>query len=199
MTPNGLPPPPSRGGGRPPVPVRGASSNSGTGTGPPPILLFSQNCIDLMHSALRELVDLSRAKCAVVVDRTGCILAASGDFHPVNPGVMGATAAATIAALNSLVSRASSQEVSVKFYGGEIDRIHFVLIEERLVLCLLHSRQATSGQIRSASKAFLNRVLPAIEDEKRNMNTEDTDNLLNAVFFIESKLDELFDDPTATR
>ncbi len=154
---------------------------------------FSENLLSLMQNALRELVEVSRARCGLVIDRTGCILASAGDFHPINPSTMGATAAATIAALNSMVSRASTPEVSVKFFGGEVDRIHFVLIEDRLALCLMHSRQATSGQIRSAAKSFLQRVTPELSAE-RSPSAEDTGRLRNAVQFIETKLDELFSD-----
>ena len=140
--------------GASPGPAAPLTISSGAGS-PGSVFGFSESLLTLTQEALRELVDVSRARCALVIDRTGCILASAGDFHPINPSTMGAIAAATIAALNSMVSRASSPEVSVKFYGGDVDKIHFVLIEDRLALCLLHSRQATSGQIRAAARAFL--------------------------------------------
>jgi hypothetical protein len=155
---------------------------------------LSGRILDAMHDALEVLVEESRARCALVIDRTGCIMASAGDFHPINPATMGATAAATIAALNTMVSRASSPEVSVKFYGAEIDKIHFVLLEERLVLCLLHSRHATSGQIRSAARSFVNRIGPEIEADKRQNRSGSDSTLLESVGYIEDKLDQLFRD-----
>jgi predicted regulator of Ras-like GTPase activity (Roadblock/LC7/MglB family) len=166
---------------------------SGGAASPSNLHGFSEGLLSIMQDALRDLVDVSRARCALVIDRTGCILSSAGDFHPINPSTMGAMAAGTIAALNSMVSRASSPEVSVKFYGGEVDRIHFLLIEDRLALCMLHGRQATSGQIRAAARAFLQRVSPELNPE-RPMSVEDTGHLRNAVHFIESKLDEMFMD-----
>ena len=154
---------------------------------------LSNRVLEIIHNGLEELVGTSRARCALVLDRTGCIMASAGDFHPINPSTMGATAAATIAALNRMVSRASSPEVSVKFYGAEIDKIHFVLLGERLVLCLLHSRHVTSGQIRSAARTFVSKIEPEIDADKSAVRDEEA-TLLESVSYIESKLDELFKD-----
>ncbi|MCB2154515.1 hypothetical protein KQI84_06485 [bacterium] len=154
---------------------------------------MSNEVLEIMHEGLEQLVKDSRARCALVLDRTGCIMASAGDFHPINPSTMGATAAATIAALNRMVSRASSPEVSVKFYGAEIDKIHFVLLGERLVLCLLHSRHVTSGQIRSAARTFVSKIEPEIEADKSAVRDQEA-TLLESVNYIETKLDELFKD-----
>jgi predicted regulator of Ras-like GTPase activity (Roadblock/LC7/MglB family) len=148
--------------------------------------------LEKIDTALELLLKESKAKCALVIDRTGCILSSGGDFYPLAQDTMGAVAAGVIAALNTMVSRASSPEVSVKFYGGDIDKVHFVVIADRLVLCMLHSRQITSGQIRSAAKTFGAAVQQAI-DQSRNESTE-TDELARSVQFIESKLNDMFKD-----
>lgn len=157
------------------------------------IYSMSDATLDIVHEGLEQLVESSHARCALVIDRTGCIMCSAGDFHPINPSTLGATAAATIAALNAMVSRAASPEVSVKFYGAEIDKIHFVLLDERLILCLLHSRHATSGSIRAAAKAFVARVAPEIEADKRRRAPANED-LVKSVNYIEDKLDQLFKD-----
>jgi hypothetical protein len=179
-----------------PPPAKKSDTQRLRGTGPNALFSLSDSVLELVHEALETLLDDSRAKCAMVVDRTGVILASAGDFHPLNPSTMGATAAATIAALNSMVARASSPEVSVKFYGADVDKIHFVLIDERLVLCLLHSRHATSGQVRTSSRTFVTAIQPHLEADKRAKAETDTD-LLKSLSFIEQKLDKLFGEPKA--
>jgi len=154
---------------------------------------LSNTVLDVVHDELKELVDSSKARCAMVLDRTGCIMASAGDFHPVNPDNLGATAAATIAALNSMVSRASSPEVSVTFYDSDIDQIHFMVLEQRLVLCLLHSKTATKGSIRAVAREFADKVAKAVDEDKRNSKGEQQD-LRKSVNYIESKLDQLFSD-----
>ena len=183
-----------------PEPMSPSPKNSDTqrlrGTGTNSLFAVSDAVLDLVHEALETLVDESRAKCAMVVDRTGVIMASAGDFHPLNPSTLGATAAATIAALNTMVARASSPEVSVKFYGADVDKVHFVLIDERLVLCLLHSRHATSGQVRACSRSFVAAIQPHLDFDKRSKSDTDTD-LLKSISFIEQKLDKLFGEPKA--
>lgn len=163
-----------------------------TGTG---IVQFSNDILEQIDDALESLIQESKAKCAVVIDRTGVILSSAGDFHPIAHDTMGAVAAGVIAALNTMVSRASSPEVSVKFYGGEIDKIHFLVIQERLILCMLHSRHTTSGQIRAAAKTFTSTIIPLIEkDKNQGPDAEQGKDLAKSVQYIETKLNEMFKD-----
>lgn len=170
---------------------RGKRNNAGTG-----IIYFSNEVLEQVDDALEVLLDESKAKCAMVIDRTGCILSSAGDFHPHAQDTMGATAAGVIAALNTMVARAASPEVSVKFYGSEIDKIHFMLLGDRLILCMLHSRHTTSGQIRAAAKAFSNTALPILRSEKTKEPATGGEDLAKSVLYIESKINELFKDLT---
>lgn len=162
-----------------------------TGTG---IVHFSADALEQIDGALEKLIEESQARCALLIDRTGCIISSCGDFHPISQENMGAVAAGVIAALNAMVSRASSPEVSVKFYGAEIDKIHYVVVADRLILCMLHSRNATSGQIRGAAKDFVNTCTSIIGKDK--IDEKENQNLVKSVQYIESKLNEMFKDLT---
>ena len=162
-----------------------------TGTG---IVHFSTSVLEEMDTALEVLLDESKAKCAMVIDRTGCILSSAGDFHPLSQDNMGAVAAGVVAAINTMVARASSPEVSVKFYGAEIDKIHFQLLADRLILCMMHSRHTTTGQVRAAGKAFCTQIVPILQKDKGN--EVDGANLAKSVQYIESKINEMFKDFT---
>lgn len=161
--------------------------NSGTG-----FFSLPPATAQALERELEVLLDKSRAKCSFVLDRTGVILAAAGDFHPLNSQVMGATAAGVIAALNTMVARANSAEVSVKFYGSDVDKIHFVLLSDRLTLCMLHSRLTASGPARAAARAFAARVTSILAAD-RGVPAE-AEKLMQTVNFIENKLDEMFKD-----
>jgi predicted regulator of Ras-like GTPase activity (Roadblock/LC7/MglB family) len=157
------------------------------------LIFFSSEVLEQIDRALLDLLEESKAKCAVLIDRTGCILSSAGDFHPMAEENMGAVAAGVIAALNTMVARASSPEVSVRFYGSDIDKIHFTVVADRLILCMLHSRQTTSGQIRSAAKAFSTVAKKLVESAKISDDTESED-LARSVQFIENKLNDMFKD-----
>lgn len=166
--------------------VRG--SNSGT-TG---FHALPSEALEKLEEMLEKLTDASRARCSLVLDRTGLILSGCGDFHPLNPAVMGATAAGVVAALNSMVARSASPEVSVRIYGAEVEKIHFVLLGERLILCLLLGRLTTSGQMRQAVKEFLNEVNPLLD--RYRPDQQQGASVLQSVMYIETKLDEMFKD-----
>lgn len=164
-----------------------------TGTG---IVHFSNDTLEQMDDALELLIAESKAKCALVIDRTGCILSSAGDFHPLSQENMGAVAAGVIAAINTMVARASSPEVSVKFYGNDVvDKIHYMILGDRLILCMLHSRHTTTGQVRSAAKEFTQRMLPLIGSETTTAR-EEGEALAKSVQYIETKINELFRDLT---
>ncbi len=167
-----------------------ASSSAGTGR----VYALSCDVLDRMSEVLSELVETGGARCAAVVDCTGCIMGSEGDFAGVDPGTMGATAAATIAALNKMVSRESSQEVSVRFYGAALDRIHFVVVDSRLTLCLLYKHGETGEGIRAAARSAAKRIAENVAEDRDNGLGRDQKDLIESVGYIENKLDELFKD-----
>lgn len=159
------------------------------------IVFFSSDVLEKIDEAVEVLLEESKARCALVIDRTGCLLSSAGDFYPLAEDTMGAVAAGVIAALNTMVSRATSPEVSIKLYGSDVDKIHFLVIKDRLILCMLHTRHTTGGQIRAAAKSFSNTVTPIIEREKSD-SQEGTD-LAKSVQYIEAKLNDLFKESSA--
>jgi len=161
----------------------------GTGTN---VYAIPPDQLDNLDRELEKLIDASKARCGLILDRTGMILGYAGDFHPVNPQVMGATAAGVIAALNSMVSRAASPEINVRFYGSEVDRIHFLLLGERLILCLLLGKHAMGGNVRSAVKSFSAAINPMLE--RFRPDARQAEEVMKSVAFIESKLDDMFTD-----
>lgn len=147
---------------------------------------LSRRTIEDLDAALNDLRTDSGSRCAFVLDRTGCILAHCGDFHPLNPQTMGAIAAGALAALNSLVSRAESREVSIRFYGSEVERIHFALLNERLSVVLLYTQNPRITNVRASVRGFVQRVRPIIERDQTRPGP------LASMEYIETKLDELF-------
>lgn len=164
-----------------------ARSGRGDQTG---IHSLPAEALEHLENEIVALLDKSRARCGLVLDRTGLILAAAGDFHPISPQIMGATAAGVVAALNTMVARAASPEISVRFYGSDLEKIHFLLLGDRLVLCLLLGRFAQSSAVRAAVKNFQGNIAPLLE--RYRPTQEQAAGVLKSVAFIESKLDDLF-------
>jgi hypothetical protein len=156
------------------------------------IVEFSEDILSTMDGALAMLLEETGSRCAFVIDRTGCILSASGDFHPIGRETMGATAAGVIAALNTMVAQAVSPEVSIKLYGSEVDKVHFYVIADRLVLGILQTRSSTTGTVRNAARSFAQTISPLLARDRAEGH--DTQRVVKSVQYIESKLDDIFKD-----
>lgn len=163
---------------------------SGTG-----FIALPDEAVVRLEEDLLSLIEECKARCGLVLDRTGLILAAAGDFHPISPQIMGATAAGVIAALNTMVARAQSPEVSVRFFGSELEKIHFFLLGDRMILCLILGRYSLSVNVRTAMKNFAGKSAPMLERFRPSRGQ--AENVRKSVQFIESKLDELFKDSRA--
>jgi len=166
-------------------PIRGASASGA-------LIHFSSEALQRIDLALDDLLAESKARCVFVIDRTGCILSSAGDFHPLAPETMAAVAAGVIAALNTMVSRATSPEVSIRFYGGNIDRIHYMLLADRVILCMMHGKSTTTGSIRAAAKKCGTIMESLIDSDKCSIY--DAGTVIKSVSYIESKLNDLFKD-----
>jgi hypothetical protein len=99
---------------------------------------------------------------------------------------MGAIAAGALAALNSLVSRAESREVSIRFYGAEVERIHFALLTERLSVVMLYAHNPRITNVRASVRGFVQKVRPILERDQTRPGP------LASMEYIENKLDEMF-------
>ncbi len=158
------------------------------------LLQFSSNLLEKIDAAVELLLAGSRARCVLVIDRTGLIVSSGGDASHVGSDTMGAVGAGVVAALRTLVADQETPEISIQLYGSEIGRIHFMVLANRLILCMMHSRDNSTGEVRAAARQFANNILPLLREESEKMY--DTDELVRSVQYIESKLNEMFRDLT---
>lgn len=153
---------------------------------------LSYKVIELMENALIDLVRETKSQCALVVDRTGCIMASTGNFDGAEPSNMGATAAATIAALNSFSPKRKNLEACVDFFQPGTNYVYFLAIQERLILCALN-KEAQTDEFRQQCRMFAQAVSAEIDADKERMITN-TNELAESINYIENKLDQLFKD-----
>ncbi len=158
------------------------------------LLQFSSALLEKIDAAVELLLAGSRARCILVIDRSGLIVSSGGDFSDVGSDTMGAVGAGVVAALRTLVADKETPEISIKLYGSDIGRIHFMVLANRLILLMMHSRENSTGEVRAASRQFASNILPLLREESEKMH--DTDELVRSVQYIETKLNEMFGDLT---
>jgi len=167
---------------------KSSSRNSSTNQ----LYALSYRVLDLMDNSLADLLRNCDAKCALIIDRTGCIMASTGDFTGMEPSNMAATGAATIAALNTFAPGKGVHEASVDFHHDEADFIYFLTVENRLSLCIVYKHD-NHDELRKSCRLFADEIKREIQEDKEKIITGKSD-IQESVNYIESKLDELFKD-----
>lgn len=158
-------------------------------------LVFYEEDINDITAVLKELVKLSGAKCALLVDKEGHMVARTGSVRTFDLDTISALVAGSFAATREMARILGEEEFSVMFHQGSRDNIQLNLVGDRTILTVIFDEQTTVGMVRLyASEA--SRKLSEIFEVKA---TRDVDQSQQPVTMDESfgdsareRLDTLF-------
>lgn len=146
---------------------------------------------ETLRQVEQELVQLVRAGIAssvALIDRSGAVLSAVGDF-PHSPEDMGATAAGIFSAMCAMVPPCNSHEFVVEVLTDRI-AVRFLEIDERVFLCAFCRATPATGELQSALHRVASaarRLLAVTPGRKPSAKT---------LHELSEKLDELFSGKT---
>jgi len=130
-------------------------------------LVFYEEDISEITVVLKELVKLSGAKCALLIDKEGHMVARTGSVRTFDLDTISALVAGSFAATREMARILGEQEFSVMFHQGSRDNIQLNLVGDRTILTVIFDEQTTVGMVRLyASEA--SRKLGEIFDVKAN-------------------------------
>jgi predicted regulator of Ras-like GTPase activity (Roadblock/LC7/MglB family) len=147
---------------------------------------LSEETVNMITEEMQKLLESTNARCALLIDKSGYIIASEGSFSYLPAEDMGAIAAGSLGALSALVNIANSNEMTIEFHSKGIDTIYFALLNNRIFLNILYDSSTTKKKIRDASKIFVKTVQPLLDKDATQTIK------LQSVEFIEEKLSELF-------
>lgn len=99
---------------------------------------------DCLRGYLRE----SQAKCVILVDRDGQMLARQGFTQDLDTVSLAALTAGAIASTQEIARLLGEPEFSVLFHQGQHDHIHFSLVGSRAIMMSVFDERTTIGLIR---------------------------------------------------
>ena len=99
---------------------------------------------DCLQSFLRD----AQAKCVILVDRDGQMLAKQGFTQNLDTMALSALAAGAIASTQEIARLLGEPEFSVLFNQGRHDHIHFSLVGQRAIMMSVFDDRTTIGLIR---------------------------------------------------
>ncbi len=112
---------------------------------------------------LTELLRESDARCAMVVDRTGQLLATVGEALSFDPTVFASLTAADFSANDQLAKMIGEPEFASLFHQGEKESMYLADVGRRLILVVLFDQRTTVGLVRL-------RVKRTVQDLSRLIN-----------------------------
>jgi len=154
------------------------------------MVYYEEDMVEL-ERVLDRLLDLSRAKRALLIDVEGHMVASRGNgADNLDIESISALVAGTFAATKETAKLLGEDEFSVLFHQGETDSIQLTLIDDRILLGIIFDDSTTIGMVRLYAKETAKKV----QEVLRRDRTDDADTGVGEDFAesVEESLDNLF-------
>jgi predicted regulator of Ras-like GTPase activity (Roadblock/LC7/MglB family) len=140
---------------------------------------------------LGALLKESQARCALVVDRTGQLLANAGEALKFDPTAFASLTAADFSANDQLAKMIGEPEFASLFHQGEKESMYLADVARRVILVVLFDQNTTVGLVRLKVKqtvADLTKVFEEMFGRSTSQGTKPAGLLEGA----EDEIDKLF-------
>jgi predicted regulator of Ras-like GTPase activity (Roadblock/LC7/MglB family) len=111
-------------------------------------LVFYRDEIASIDVILRELVKLSGATCALLIDKDGHLVCRTGTMKDFDLDTIAALVAGSFAATREMAKVLGEEEFTVLFHQGPKGSIQLSLVGERTILGVIFNEQTTVGMVR---------------------------------------------------
>ena len=113
---------------------------------------FTQDDFDgITHTLQRFLYD-SNARCALIVDRTGQLVATVGEQPTFDPTAFATLTAADFSANDQLARLIGESDFNTLFHQGERESMYLADVARRVILVVLFDNRTTLGLVRLKMK-----------------------------------------------
>lgn len=160
-------------------------------------LVFYKDLVQDVDRILREFLKLSKAKCALLVDKEGHMVTRQGSTRAFDMDTISALVAGSFAATKEMARLLGEDEFSVLFHQGKTDSIQLSLVGDRTLLTVIFDDTTTVGMVRlyaSETCRRLDDLFVRHERQQRQNPQRSADEELGAGFVgnAKDKLDDLF-------
>jgi len=112
-------------------------------------LIYYAEDIDRINQVLDRLLELSEARCALLVDKEGHLITKRGQMtQGLDDESLSALVAGSFAATKAMARLLGEEEFSVLFHQGVKDSIQLTLVADRALLAIIFDDRTTIGMVR---------------------------------------------------
>lgn len=109
---------------------------------------LGENDYQRIMEHLDSLIKESNSRCAMLVDRTGQLLANAGERLNFDPAAFASLTAADFSANDQLAKMIGEPEFASLFHQGEKESMYLADVARRVILVVLFDQRTTVGMVR---------------------------------------------------
>src|SRR5215469_10210391 len=124
---------------------------------------FTEDDFASITRALQRFLYESNARCALLVDRTGQLVATVGEQPKFDPTAFATLTAADFSANDQLAKLIGENDFNSLFHQGEKESMYLADIARRVILVVLFDNRTTLGLVRLKLKAAVQELTQLFE------------------------------------
>ncbi len=131
---------------------------------------FTEDDFGAIRQSLERFLQESSARCALLVDRTGQLIATVGDRPTFDPTAFATLTAADFSANDQLAKLIGEKDFNSLFHQGERESMYLADIARRVILVVLFDNRTTLGLVRLKMKLAVDelaRLFAAVFERER--------------------------------
>jgi predicted regulator of Ras-like GTPase activity (Roadblock/LC7/MglB family) len=150
---------------------------------------FTEDDFGAITSALDRFLTDSNARSALLVDRTGQLVATCGERPNFDPTAFATLTAADFSANDQLAKLIGENDFQSLFHQGEKESMYLADIARRVILVVLFDNRTTLGLVRLKMKAIVTELTQLFE---KVFTRADSGNAPNVLAGADDEIDKLF-------
>src|SRR5215217_1752628 len=152
---------------------------------------FTEDDFSEITRALQRFLTECNARCALLVDRTGQLVATVGERPNFDPTAFSTLAAADFSANDQLAKLIGENDFNSLFHQGEKESMYLADIARRVILVVLFDNRTTLGLVRLKMKTTVEELnqLFTIVFQRAHDNRNSSTGLLSGA---EDEIDKMF-------
>jgi predicted regulator of Ras-like GTPase activity (Roadblock/LC7/MglB family) len=125
---------------------------------------FTEDDFGAITKSLERFLFDSNARCALLVDRTGQLVATVGEQPKFDPTTFATLTAADFSANDQLAKLIGETDFSSLFHQGEKESMYLADVARRVILVVLFDNRTTLGLVRLKMKQTVDELTKLFED-----------------------------------
>jgi predicted regulator of Ras-like GTPase activity (Roadblock/LC7/MglB family) len=153
---------------------------------------FTEDDFGAIQKSLQKFLNDSNARCALLVDRSGQLVATVGEQPRFDPTAFATLTAADFSANDQLARLIGETEFNSLFHQGEQESMYLADIARRVILVILFDNRTTLGLVRLKVKQTVEELTKLFAQMFQRAQSGQQQSQPNILAGAEDEIDKLF-------